>query len=244
MSSTKQLADLPVKPRAPYGYALVVNSPWRLLEGAHGSVSALLDTFDVIHEQRSMARGETRGRLSHDETDILRAAIVFTSSALDATMRRLLSEALPPLLAISDGGARKKYEEFLRSEVASQAKASSEIVEAILSRDPAANLITAYIAAKTASSFQGSGDIKRRVRDLLGVGARKLPDARIEALDPFFEARNAIAHDMDYENVREPSRTTRHNRSKRLTVDECGRVFELCAQVISATAHLLGGHRP
>lgn len=61
-------------------------------------------------------------------------------------------------------------------------------------------MIEVYIAARTKASLQGSGDLKSRVRDTLGISNAQLPDAQIDTLGQFFKARNAIVHDLDYED--------------------------------------------
>jgi hypothetical protein len=69
-----------------------------------------------------------------------------------------------------------------------------------------------YIRSKTKASYQGTNDLKERVRDLLGVPKANVTDARIKALDGFFTARNDIVHRLDYVTPQGPS-TKRHHRS-------------------------------
>jgi hypothetical protein len=66
-------------------------------------------------------------------------------------------------------------------------------------------MIKVYIDVRTEASLQGSSDVKARVRDTLGISNAQLPVAQIETLDKFFEPRNTIVHDLDYEDPSTPS---------------------------------------
>ena len=97
-----------------------------------------------------------------------------------------------------------------------------------------------YIQSKTKASYQGTTDLKERVRDLLGIPKASIPDARIKALDGFFTARNDIAHRLDYVTPQGPS-TKRHHRSPADVVKECDRVLIVTSSLIHATAAELNG---
>ena len=77
-----------------------------------------------------------------------------------------------------------------------------------------------YIASKTKAGYQGTTDIKERVRDLLGIPRSSVPDAPINALDGFFTAK-------------------RHHRSPADVVKECDAVLVVANKLIRGTAALL-----
>lgn len=230
-----RLASLPTKPRGPRGYAVVVNAPWRYLSGAHESVQAVLTIFDEVHVRITKTRKENRGTLRQEEQELLRAALVLTSSGLDASMHKLVRVALPRMIA-NGGGAKERYNAWLREEVGKAGAASKAIVDAVVSKDATTALIDAYVDVKTAASYQGTSDLSARVRDLLCLSSKSVKDADIGALDAFFKARNAIVHDMDYENTSNSSLRKRHTRSGTATLSECDRAFQLCARMIEVTA--------
>lgn len=222
------LTSLGRKPRGS-----LVAGAWRYLVGAHESVTGL---FDALATVRSTKPGlEARGRLARDETDLLRAAVVFTSSGLDACCKRLLRDALPTLIDGNDNAGRK-FQEFLKQELA--AKPSGAFAQAILSRAPRDELIKVYIAVATRASMQASGDLKSRVRDTLGITNAQLPVARLEELDNFFVARNAIVHDLDYQSPSSIS-SARNSRPMEEVREQCNSALLVVADVISSTAQNL-----
>jgi hypothetical protein len=88
-----RLADLPE--RKPTGEE--VTGAWRYLKAAHASVGGVFDALQLVRERTATSRGDRRGQLTSDQQDLLRAAIVFTSSGLDASCQRLLRDSLPVL---------------------------------------------------------------------------------------------------------------------------------------------------
>lgn len=225
-------------PPAPGGKAPQVRQAWKYLEAAHGSTSALLESLAIVRKQKRDSTGETRGRYSNDEIELLRAALVFTSSGIDASLQRLCRDALPALIRRPNSGARARFQEFLKQEL-SAPKPSEPFRDAVLATDPEAELIQFYVNARTKASYQGSGELRSRVRDALGIGRISVPDHDLAALDPFFEARNAIVHGMDYVDPESSLGRKRHHRTRDLTVGECDLVFALTARFIAETAKSL-----
>ncbi len=225
-------------PTAPSGHAPQVRQARKYLEAAHGSTSALLESLAIVRKQKKVATGETRGRYSNDEIELLRAALVFTSSGLDASLQRLCRDALPALIRRPDSGARARYQEFLKHEL-SAPKPSEPFRDAVLAADPEAELINFYVKERTKASYQGSRELRTRVREALGIGRSSVPDPDLAALDPFFEARNAIVHGMDYVDPESSLGRKRHHRTRDSTVGECDLVFALAARFIAETAKSL-----
>lgn len=220
---------------APGGRCPQVRRSRRYLEATHASVSGLVDSFNIVHEKKSTDRKHAQGRLARDEVDLLRAALVFTSSGLDATCQTLVAQCLPTLLARSGTTAAKKFDLFLDEQSRTP---STEFLLAVKGLDPRAEFIGLYIRAKTKASYQGTGDLRERVRDLLGISNSAISKARIDTLKPFFTARNAIVHDLDYSNPASKS-VARHTRSPAAVVQECDEVLSLAADMITATADVL-----
>lgn len=225
-------------PAAPGGRAPQVRQARKYLEAAHGSTSALLESLAIVRKQRKDTKGEARGRYSNDEIELLRAALVFTSSGLDASLQRLCRDALPVLIRKPATGARAKYEEVMRHELAGK-ETPAELRDAVLSMDPETELIDYYVRMRTKASYQGSGELKTRVRGALGISRSAVADADLEALNPFFTARNAIVHGMDYVDPKSARGRSRHTRTRDATIAECDLVFAVAARFIAETAKSL-----
>lgn len=181
------------------------------------------------------ATGETRGRLNSDETNLLRAALVFTSSGLDACLHRLVNDCAA-LVIYRDQVASDCFLRFRKEQLAGPME--GKVKEAILSSDPTGELIAAYTHVKTRGSYQGSGDIADRVKAVLAIPNSAVSRKSISDLDPFFTARNAIVHDLDFTN---PTGTGRARNPRLLdpTADECEKVFAVSTGLVLATIEKL-----
>jgi hypothetical protein len=179
--------------------------------------------------------------MTRDEIDILRSAIVLTSSGLDASMKRLVHDVGRFLIGNLKTGARAQYEQYLKRAL-SEPSTPSGLRNAVVSSDPGSALLDYYLSDRTKASFQGSDDLKSRVRSVLGIGQSQLPNSALEALDPFFTARNQIVHDMDYRDPRGTS-TARIHRGIDDVTEMCTGAFDTAMLIIASTAAVLRAAR-
>jgi len=229
------LAPLPTAPR---GHAPRVRQAWKYLDAAHKSTSALLESLAIVRQANKENAGKTHGRYSNEEIDLLRAAIVFTSSGLDASLQRLVRDTLPVLVRRDGTAAQRAYALFLKQELAVENIADS-FRDAVLAPDPTDALLKLYVSMRTRASYQGSKELRKRVRDALGVPRAAVPDEDLAALDPFFIARNAIVHGMDYEAPESSAGRKRTQRTRADTIAECDLVFDVAARLTIETAKIL-----
>ncbi|HUK72002.1 MAG TPA: hypothetical protein VLW50_25080 [Streptosporangiaceae bacterium] len=223
-----ELPPLPGKPAR----CEEVKVAWRYLAGAHKSVSALFDALHVLRVQEQQAKNKgARGRLSQDQQDLLRAALGFTSSGLDACLRRLLRDALPALV---DGNklAEKKFKQVTSTKL--DEKVPKELREAILNRDTR-QMIGLYAADLAHSSLQDTSELTS-VRDAIGITHSQLHDNRIDKLDSFFAARNEIVHELDYIESTGRGIPSRRVREQAAVREQCSEVFVLAADLMFTTA--------
>jgi hypothetical protein len=223
-----ELPPLPNKPT----HCGEVKVAWRYLAGAHKSVSALFDALHVLRLQEQQTRNKrAQGRLSQDQQDLLRAALVFASSDLDACLRQLLPDALPALV---DGNERaeKKFKQVTSKKL--DEKIPKELREAILNRDTR-QIVDLYAADLAHSSLQSTSEVTS-VRDALGISSGQLTSNRIDKLESFFAARNEIVHELDYIESTGPGIPSRRIREQAAVRDQCSEVFRLVADLMTATA--------
>lgn len=167
-----------------------------------------------------------------------------TSSGIDASMQRIIWDAGRYLIPITGTAARSQYEEYLKQALSStKEKVDDGLKQAIISNDPAEQILTFYLQVKTKASFQGSGDLKRRVRNTLGVPNSAVTDTALESLDSFFEARNNIAHSMDYERPKEAGRRARVHRSVDDVTEMCNNALSVSADLLHAISDVILTHR-
>src|SRR4051812_37784508 len=108
--------SLPAFPRKPGGPPST--GALGFFVGCHSSVTGLFDALATVREAKQEYTGQdARGRLARDEEDLLRAALVFTSSGLDACCKRLLRDTLDTLIA-GNVNAGRKFQDFVKQELA------------------------------------------------------------------------------------------------------------------------------
>lgn len=230
-----QQFGLAALPPAPSGRCPEIRRARKYIVATHESICGLLDSFNVVHERTVAARKNGQGRLGRDELDLLRAALVFTSSGLDASCHTLVADCIGVLVDRPGSIAAKKFELYLDEQ---SVKRTDEFRAALKDKDPRAQFVDLYIQAKTKASYQGTGDLKDRVKDLLGIPNAKIAPKRIEALKGFFIARNDIVHRLDYVEPRSTS-AARHHRSPGDVVAECELVLTLVADLIGGAAEVI-----
>lgn len=85
-----------------------------ILQRSHDSAQTLLASYYLQRKQRP-----GKGGISSDaEQDLLRAMLVMASAGLDATAKRLISDALPELTTIFEP-VRAEFEKFIARKIVS-----------------------------------------------------------------------------------------------------------------------------
>ncbi len=121
----------------------------RFLASAYDSVEAVLENLATVRELRRQQTGDIRGRLTSNEEDLLRAAIVFTGAGLDATLKQLIRDTLPTLLD-TNTQAHEKFETFAVERLGTGDIADTKMIARYLtSARPRDRLIEDYIYALT-----------------------------------------------------------------------------------------------
>jgi hypothetical protein len=231
------LATLPPGPKV---QAPQVRNAARYLRGAHSSVAGLFDSVQTIAAVRRTANATTVGRLNRQEVDLLRSAIVFTSSGLDAAMTVLVSDAARHLIRCGKStGAKAQFDLYLKNEMSAAAPVPQGLRDAVIHDEAATKILDHYVRERTKASYQGSGDLEKRVRNVLGIASTRISTGTLQSLDPFFKARNRIAHDLDYEDTTNPKATKRTERRVDDVVALCDGVFTFCSDIIHATADVI-----
>lgn len=228
------MSGFPPLPSGPRGRYPAVRAAYRVLQSAHSSVSGLFDAVDVLDRERRAGNKTTAGRMSQVEIDVVRSAMVMTSAGLDASMKRLVTDAGRVLATIDDVPARTVYLEYLEAELKKD-RPTRGLIEAVQSRTATDDLLEMYLSAKTKASFQGTGDLTTRVRKVLGIPNKAVSDADVDQLKKFFTDRNKISHDMDLVKPASDS-TKRMPRNLGEVSVECARVFDLAVKLILGTA--------
>jgi hypothetical protein len=211
----------------------------RFLTSAVDAVEAVLDNLETIRQLRKDETGDIRGRLTANEEDLLRAAVVFTGAGLDATLKRLIRDALPGLL-VANQQAHDKFEGFVAEHLGTGEITDTKMVAKYLtSANPREKLIEAYIYELTGSSLQSAEEVGR-VAGALGIndeGLRK----EIVGLKPLFVARNEISHELDLQSLEKPGDRTRRTRSMTPTKNICYEGFKVGQLIVNDVGNQMSG---
>lgn len=213
----------------------------RLLASAYDSVNAVLDTLEIMR-LRGLQAGEEelralQGRLTHQEEDLLRAAIVFTGAGLDATLKQLILDTLPPLLNGSVQ-AQEEFEGFATDRLGTGEIADTKMITRYLvASSPRAALISDYVNDLTGSSLQSVEEVQR-VAGALGISDETLRN-RITGLQDLFRARNEVTHELDLERPERVGDRTRRIRRLATTKRLCQEGLEVAQLIVNAVGTLL-----
>lgn len=209
----------------------------RFLSSAFESVDGCFLTLETVRAARKAAGGSIAGRLTSNEEDLLRAAIVFTGAGLDSMLKRLIRDTLPALLE-SSGQAHEKFEAF-----AAQRLGTGEIADAkmlaryLTSADPRARLIDDYIYDLTGSSLQSAEEVGKAA-GALGINDPVLRKS-IDELKPLFVARNEISHELDLQELDRPGDRRRRSRAMGPTKDLCQDGLDVGQLIVNGVAGIV-----
>ncbi|PJB61406.1 MAG: hypothetical protein CO096_28970 [Armatimonadetes bacterium CG_4_9_14_3_um_filter_66_14] len=191
-----------------------------ILKYTHESASALLEALRVVRKQRHA----TRGALTDEDQDLLRAMLVMAASGLDSMVKQLIRDLLP-ILCKSDESVLDGFREFVRRQLRGDAEGhlTTEVAKLfatwLTAESVQSAVIEHYVGELTGDSLQSSEQLLR------ATGALGLPQKHVDksVLAPIFADRNRIIHelDIDFDAPR------RNRRSRRI------------GKMIEATNHIL-----
>jgi hypothetical protein len=210
----------------------------RFLASAYDSVDAVLETLESMRGiRRQQAGGRIPGRLTSQEEDLLRAAIVFTGAGLDATLKQLIRDTLVALLERS-AQAHDKFEAFAAQRLGTAEAADPRMVARYLVvADPRGRLIEDYVYDLTGSSLQSAEQVGNT------AGALGIEDSdvrrRIGGLKDLFTARNEVSHELDLQRPEQPGDRTRRTRAIRPTKDLCQEGLEVAQLMVNCVGALI-----
>jgi hypothetical protein len=197
-----------------------------ILQYAHDSASSLLSALRTVRGQRKA----TRGALTDEEQDLLRAMLVMAASGLDSVAKQLIRDAIP-ILCRGDAEVLSKFQTFVARQVRGDGEGHvtndvAKLLARILTADSAqAALIESYVYSLTGSSLQSADELFKV------ASALDLPQTLVNkpTLKPIFEARNDIIHELDIDF--DAPRRNRNSRRMGLMITYTNELLELTEKV-------------
>lgn len=211
----------------------------RYLASAYDSVASLVEeTYPALRARRPAGRG----RLTHAEHDLFRAAVVFAGAGVDSVLKQTLRSCVPIQVDRSEA-ARSKYIDFVVNHIQDgDGLNTRQLAKVLVTASPEQALRDAYIECLTGSSLQSQTQVTGSLAALGLQGDQQLfKDAK--SLNALFKARNEIAHEMDMTPAGAKGRgtRTRHERTVEAYMTMCHTGLNYCQRVLNALAVELAG---
>ena len=191
-----QRSELPNPPKAPE-----CRNARRVLEYTHRTAWSFLTIFD--------SKREGPGAPTTEQSDLLRAMLVFTSAGIDSMAKHLVQDALPALI-------KKDLQiyEIFKVSVSRRMEKNTQtdyklLVDILLAQSPIDEMIELFVKELTEDSLQSANQLTT-VASYFNIPSHSIaPDK--EDLQRTFNIRNEIIHEMDI-NFNQPSRNRRPRR--------------------------------
>jgi hypothetical protein len=157
----------------------------RYLASAYDSVASL---FEETYPALRATRTGSRGRLTHAEQEIFRAAVVFAGAGLDTVFKEAMRSCVAIQVDRSDG-AREKYLDFVTRFIqAGSTVDARQLASLLISTDPSRALKDAYVDKLTGSSLQSLTQVTAAM-SALGLQGEKELFKEAKSLSPLFAQR-------------------------------------------------------
>ena len=189
------MAKSEVRSKPKHIYSNECEKPGLILGYAHETCQTFQEVFDVIREDR-------RGGPTDEEQDILRAMLVFACAGLDETLKQLIRDALPAIVARNDTAAQELRKYLVRKASRGDPEADeglsvnigfvADILLQANTRDACIDALAQDLAGHSLQSFD---EVMRAAKHLgleTGELVAKKPD-----ISKALKARNQIIHEMD-----------------------------------------------
>lgn len=211
----------------------------------NSAIESVVNTKRAVEIVRQVSIDEGRrsatGRATNEEMDLRRMAIVFAAGAVDASLKRLLRDALVPI-ATASTLASSEFETFAERTLRGREDLSvdhKELVRILTSdaASPRDALLDLYVEARTSGSLQSVEEVVGVCR-ALGIDDKSLvkritrDNNRMRRL---FEARNQVVHELDLQEVGQGTRR-RRDRAKKFTEEVTTEALAVTQEIINAVA--------
>lgn len=179
-----------------------------ILVTTHSTCQSFIDTM-----QQVVAGRGGYPLPSTSEQDLLRAALVFASSGVDAVIKQLVQDALPVVLDATEGqnGAAANFSDYVRTALSRDpAKAAEVLARSLTAYVPRNSLIEWFQRELKANSLQSKDQIFQ-VASYFDIPTADLCSGNeIKKLTDAFRMRNSMLHEMDIDfSANDDARTVR-----------------------------------
>ncbi|MCX5650667.1 MAG: hypothetical protein NTU45_04685 [Planctomycetota bacterium] len=214
--TTTSVIDEPASPKS----ELLTRSHLILCDGIR-SVNSLAGLYATAQK----ARGG--GAPTHEEQDLLRAMVVMSGAALDATLKRAIRDCLAKLTKCNSK-AREEATKHIKRRILSSldGRGGERLAQVMLSDNPRDEVVGFVIDDTTGDSLQSKDEVLKVVQ-LLGL--EKVP---IDGLQDAFETRNQIIHEMDAVDAEKKGDKRRRQRKQETMTVHARSLLAVAAEIL------------
>jgi hypothetical protein len=196
--------------------------------------------LDTVRQTRKA----TRGALTDEEQDLLRATLVFAAAGLDSTLKELIRGSIRSLAA-ADPDVQAELEIFvqrqLRGDVDEPDTAAGHkfLSKVLVASSPQERLIDEYVTELTGTSLQSAQQLMKATKALgldpkqMGIDPKKL--------QTIFGVRNKIIHELDVNLAKTSARRSRNSRRRDDMEGWSTRLLEIAKALVAGVEGKLKG---
>lgn len=163
------------------------------------SKAILSSTKETIESFFEIYKGFEKEKSSDEKNqDLLRAIILFSSSGIDAIVKKLINDTIATVIN-NDEGAAKQFKDFVDKKIQENKNGiNSKLLSELFTCDnPKEQLISVLKRDLTANSLQSAEELFK-VASYFNIPTIEL-SISVDELKKIFKVRNQISHEMDVE---------------------------------------------
>ncbi len=160
-----------------------------ILSSTRETVESLFEIYNNL---------ETEKNSDEKNQDLLRAIILFSSSGVDAIVKKLINDTIDKIIN-NDEGAAKQFKDFVDKKIQENKNGiNSKLLSELFTCDnPKEQLISVLKRDLTANSLQSAEELFK-VASYFNIPTAEF-SIRADTLKEIFKVRNQISHEMDVE---------------------------------------------
>ena len=194
-----------------------------ILLKSHETCKHFLSIYDNLNNS-------TKGKPTDKNQDLLRAMLVFASSALDVILKSLVRKNLKNCIDKKDQ-SRESFGKFVKRSIGRSVSSRNFYVDVdflaeIISEENGRDLlIKKYVDKSISESLQSKGKIIE-ISSMLGIEISKNENINVDDFQEIFKVRNEIIHQMDVSRNSDDHRK-RIQRKRDDLVEHTNKIFSL-----------------
>lgn len=163
---------------------------FNILVKAHESCSSFLNIYDTTVLEKVQTE-----EVAHQENDLLRATLLFSTAGLDAMVKQLIKDALPNIVR-KDIGAEMVFKSYIEKKILKGDQLNIPLITRVLVANDSKSILLEEVVRELTSSSLQSKDELLKAASFFNIPSNTLT-TDFNLLKEIFDVRNQITHEMD-----------------------------------------------